>query len=131
MTEIDKSLACFVSLWRRLEPTRQLLRERHKRFCIRRVLQVWFGSEATDDFIWEVCLKAEQAGLEELPPPALYPLRHRELLRAVVAVKLGTTMCKVGTRMVDKAYSIAFPESTPLNVEKKNRRRADHPPLAR
>ena len=58
-------------------------------------------------------------GWDILPPPALYPRRHRELLRALVAVKLGISMCQVNLRALDKAYSIAFPKSTPINVNKK------------
>ena len=52
-------------------------------YRLKQVLQAlksWFGHEANDDMIWEVC--------------------HRAL---------------------DKAYSIAFPNSTPINVNKKRR----------
>ena len=124
MLNIENTQACFVQLWLRLERTRRLLHGQCRRFCIRRVLKSWFGSEATDDFIWEVCSKTvvddEQAyGWDELPLPSLYPRRHRELLRAIVSVRLGIGMRKVDLKALDKAYSIAFPQSTPINVNKK------------
>lgn len=126
MIEIRNDYECFVELWRQLERTRQMLGMQYKRFCIRRVLVSWFGSEATDDFIWEVCFNAvvdEQQlyGLDELPPPALHPRKSREFLRALVAVKLGIGMRRVKLKALDRAYSAAFPHSTPLNVNKKKR----------
>ena len=126
MIEIQNTQECFVVLWRMLERTRRLLGGQYKRFCIRRVLKTWFGVEATDDFIWEVCHTAvvdgePQKGWNELPAPSLYPRRHRELLRAIVAVRLGIGMRKVDLKALDKAYSIAFPNSTPININKKKR----------
>ena len=118
---IENTQECFVQLWLRLERTRRLLQGQCKRYCVRRVLQSWFGLEATDDFIWEVCSRCEQAGYDELPLPSLYPRKHRELLRAIVSVKLGISSCRVKLKALDRAYSIAFPKSTPINVEKKNR----------
>ena len=118
---IENTQECFVQLWLRLERTRRLLQGQCKRYCVRRVLQSWFGLEATDDFIWEVCSRCEQAGYDELPLPQLYPRKHRELLRAIVSVKLGISSCRVKLKALDKAYSIAFPKSTPINVEKKTR----------
>ena len=142
---IENNQECFVQLWRKLERTRQLLGGQYKRFCIRNVLKAWFGIEPTDDlppashltighqqaslhgprsfddFIWEVCRLCEQEGWNELPLPSLYPRKHRELLRAIVAVRLGISMCKVNLRELDAAYSIAFPHSTPINVNKKKR----------
>ena len=56
-----------------------------------------------------------------LPPPSLYPRKHRELLRAIVSVKLGISYYKVNLKALDSAYSIAFPKSTPLNVNKKKK----------
>ncbi len=111
-------------LWRKLERTRRLLGGQYKRFCIRNVLKAWFGYEATDDFIWEVCHKAlvddePQEGWNELPAPSLYPRKHRELLRAIVAVRLGISYYKIDLKALDSAYSIAFPNSTPINVNKK------------
>ena len=124
MIVIQNNQACFVQLWLRLERTRQLLHGQCKRFCIRRVLQSWFGLEATDNFIWEVCSRCEQAGYDELPLPQLYPRKHRELLRAIVSVKLGISYYRVDLKALDAAYSIAFPKSTPLNVNKKKKLQA-------
>lgn len=119
--EIQNTQECFVLLWRRLERTRRLLGGQYKRFCIRRVLKTWFGFETNDDFIWEVCTRCGQEGWNELPLPSLYPRKHRELLRAIVSVKLGISYYKVDLKALDSAYSIAFPKSTPINVNKKLR----------
>ena len=125
--EIRNDQACFVQLWRRLERTRQMLAGQYKRFCIRNVLKVWFGPQATDNFIWEVChhtiVDDEWAcGNDMLKPPSLYPRKHRELLRAIVAVSLGISLRKVDLKALDAAYSVAFPNSTPINVNKKKRK---------
>ena len=125
--KLENSQECFVRLWRKLERTRRLLGGQYKRFCIRNVLKAWFGYEATDDFIWEVCHRAAindepQEGWNELPLPSLYPLKHRELLRAIVAVRLGISFYKIDLKALDKAYSIAFPTSTPINKSKKKAR---------
>ena len=120
MIKIENNQACFVELWLRLERTRQLLEAQYKRFCIRRVLKEWFGTQATDDFIWEVCLLCQQEGWTELPPPALAPRVHREMLRAVTATYLKIGMRKVSLKELDTAYSIAFPHSKRLNVNKEN-----------
>ena len=128
---IENTQQCFVKLWLRLERTRRLFKVQNKRFCIRRILQYWFGSEATDDFIWEVCYMVSEKlvkdedddpvyGWDELPPPKIYPRKHRELLRAIVAVSLNISSCKVHLKKLDKAYSIAFPKSTPINISKKS-----------
>ena len=126
MVKIENSKACFVQLWRKLERTRQMLAGQYKRFCIRNVLKVWFGVQATDDFIWEVChntiVDDEWAcGNDMLRPPSLYPRKHRELLRAIVSVYLGLSPRKVDLKALDAAYSIAFPNSTPLNINKKKK----------
>ena len=121
MIEIQNNQDCFVQLWRKLERTRRLLGGQYKRFCIRNVLKTWFGYEATDDCIWQVCHLCEQEGWNELPLPSLYPRQHRELLRAIVAVRLGISYWKINLRALDKAYSIAFPNSTPINVNKKKK----------
>ena len=68
MISVENNQECFVLLWRKLERTRQLLWTQNKRFCIRRILQSWFGLEATDDLIWEVChnrrrRRARQVGM--------------------------------------------------------------------
>ena len=121
MMNIENSQECFVQLWRRLERTRQLLPTKCKRFCIRNVLKAWFGGEATDDFIWQVCHLSEQEGWNELPLPSLYPRQHRELLRAIVAVRTGISFWRINLKALDAAYSIVFPNSTPINVNKKKR----------
>ena len=121
MIRIENNQECFVLLWRKLERTRRLLGGQYKRFCIRRVLKTWFGVEADDNFIWEVCHRCEQEGWNELPLPSLYPLKHRELLRAIVSVKLGISYYKIDLKALDAAYSIAFPKSTPINVNKKKK----------
>lgn len=126
MMDIQNNQECFVRLWRQLERTRQHLHGQYRRYCIRNVLKTWFGYEATDDFIWHVCHLAAvddepQEGWNELPPPSLAPRRHRELLRAVVAVRTGISYYKVNLHELDAAYSIAFPHSTPLNISKKRR----------
>ena len=126
MVKIENNKECFVQLWLLLERTRRMLGAQYKRFCIRNVLKVWFGPLATDDFIWEVChhtiVDDEWAcGNDMLKPPSLYPRKHREFLRAIVAVSLGITLRKVDLKALDAAYSEAFPNSTPLNVNKKKR----------
>ena len=118
---VENNQECFVQLWRMLERTRRLLGGQYKRFCIRNVLKSWFEHKANDDFIWEVCMLCEQEGWNELPPPSLYPRKHRELLRAIVAVCMGISYWKVNLKALDKAYSIAFPGSTPINVNKKGK----------
>ena len=115
-----------MQLWLRLERTRRMLGAQYKRFCIRNVLKVWFGQLATDDFIWEVChnvaVNDEQVcGNDALPPPSLYPRKHRELLRAIVSVRLGLSMRRVDLKALDAAYSEAFPNSTALNISKKKK----------
>jgi hypothetical protein len=118
---VENNQECFVVLWRRLERTRRLLGGQCKRYCIRNVLKVWFGGEATDDFIWEVCRLCEQEGWNELPLPSLYPRKHRELLRAIVSLYTGISFYKVDLKALDKAYSIVFPNSTTINVNKKKK----------
>jgi hypothetical protein len=124
MITIENTQECFVQLWLRLERTRRLLQGQCKRYCIRNVLKAWLGLEATDDLIWQVCRAAlvddePQEGWNLLLPPTLYPRRHRELLRALVAVSTGISIRKVNLKALDAAYSIAFPKSTPININKK------------
>ena len=127
MIDIANTYESYVQLWLRLERTRQLFGMQYRRFCIRRVMRSWLGSEATDEMIWEVCQLAAVHdyepvyGLDELPPPALRPRRCREFLRALVAVRLGIGVRKVDLDALDRAYSAAFPHSTPLNISKKKR----------
>jgi hypothetical protein len=121
MIQVENTQACFVQLWLLLERTRRLLGGQCKRYCIRNVLKAWFGPQANDDFIWHVCHQCEQEGWNELPRPSLYPRQHRELLRAIVAVRTGISFYRVDLKALDSAYSQAFPHSTPLNVNKKKR----------
>ena len=121
MITIENNQYCFVQLWRKLERTRRLLGGQYRRFCIRSVLKSWFPAEANDNFIWEVCHLCEQEGWNELQKPSLYPRQHRELLRAIVAVRTGISFYKIDLKALDSAYSIAFPNSTPINVNKKKR----------
>ena len=107
MITIKNTQECFVQLWLQLERTRRLLAGQYKRFCIRHILKSWFGTQAN------VC------GYDALPPPSLCPRVHRELLRAIVSVCLDIGMRKVNLKALDKAYSIAFPNSTPMHVNKK------------
>ena len=122
MVKIENNQECFVQLWLRLERTRRLFGGQCKRFCIRNVLKSWFGGEATDDMIWEVCHLCEQEGWNELPLPSLYPRKHRELLRAIVAVRTGISFWKINLKDLDAAYSETFPHSTATHVNKKNRK---------
>ena len=127
MVKIENNKECFVQLWLLLERTRRMLGAQYKRFCIRNVLKVWFGPLATDDFIWEVChhtIVDDEwvCGNDMLKPPSLYPRKHRELLRAIVSVKLGLSARQVKLPELDAAYSIAFPNSTALNINKKGKK---------
>ena len=124
MMDLQNTQECFVQLWRKLERTRRLFKEQYTPFCIRRILQAWFGTEATDDFIWEVCNRIivddeQVCGYDVLPPPSRYPRKHREFLRALVSVTLGIGLRQVSLKDLDKAYSIVFPKSTAINVNKK------------
>ena len=123
MIQIDNTQECFVELWLLLERTRRLHLLQRKRFCIRNILKTWLGHRATDDFIFEVCLRAGLEGWNELPPPQLEPRPHRELLRALTSVTLDIGMRKVDLHALDRAYSIAFPGATPINVNKKRSKR--------
>ena len=129
--KIENTQECFVQLWLELERTRRLLASQYRRFCIRHILKAWYGTRATDDFIWEVCNRTvvddqQVYGYDVLPPPKLYPRKHREFLRALVSVTLGIGMRKVKLKALDRAYSIAFPRSTSINVNKK---KTPRPPL--
>ena len=123
--DIQNNKECFVALWLQLERTRQLFGMQYKRFCIRRVLRSWMPTEATDDFIWEVCnmtslcMDEPVYGYDELPLPSLYPRKSREFLRALVAHKLGIGVRQVSLKELDAAYHIVFPQSVPINVRKR------------
>jgi hypothetical protein len=121
--EIQNNHECFVQLWRMLGRTRRLCRLNCQRFTVRRVLQLWFDPEATDEFIWQVCNISELSGMDQLPSPRLYPRPHRELLRALVIVRLGLGASQVKLSDLDAAYSAAYPNSTPLNISRKKKYR--------
>ena len=69
-----------------------------------------------------VCHLCEQEGWNELPEPSLFPRKHREFLRAIVAVKTGISFWRINLKALDAAYSIAFPKSTPININKKGKK---------
>ena len=119
--EIENTEECFVQLWRLIRRSRRVMRLNCKHFCIRRILQLWFDGQANNEFIWQVCNMCGQCGWDRLPSPSLYPRQHREFLRAVVAVRLGTSYYQVNLRAIDRAYSKVFINSTPINVNKKKR----------
>ena len=122
MISVENSRQCFVRLWLLLERTRRLLGGQCKRYCIRNVLKAWFGPQASDNMIWEVCHQCEQEGLSELPRPKLFPRQHREFIRAIVAVRMGISFYRIDLKALDRAYSEAFPHSTAINVSKKNKK---------
>ena len=129
MVKIENNQDCFVQLWRKLERTRQLFESQHKRFCIRNILKSWFGPLATDEFIWQVCNRTivgdeQVCGNDTLQPPSLYPRKHRELLRAIVTVYLGLATRDVKLPELDAAYSIVFPNSTAININKKRKEKS-------
>ena len=57
--------------------------------------------------------------------PQLEPRPHRELLRALTSATLHIGMRKVDLHALDRAYSIAFPQATPINVNKKRSKRLE------
>ena len=48
-------------------------------------------------------------------------LVYHQYGRPLNLLKTGISFYKVDLKALDKAYSIAFPESTPINVNKKKR----------
>ena len=119
-----------VQLWRMLERTEEMLHTSCKRFCPRNILKMWYAdgilkaSPLEGDMkgaIFDVCRLAELEGYEELPSVRLYPRKHRELLRAIIAVTQGIGMRKVDTHALDRAFSQAFPYATRINVNKKSK----------
>ncbi|MBQ0056814.1 MAG: hypothetical protein KBT20_04070 [Bacteroidales bacterium] len=127
---ISNTYEGYVTLWQELEHTRQCFERQCRRFCVRRVMQEWLGNRATDDLIWEICMRAEWNGQEIhgfdlLPPPATHPRIHRELLRALVMVTHGIGKHSVNLRALDKAYDQVFPGSNALNVDRKRRKNND------
>ena len=62
------------------------------------------------------------SGSSTLPSSVDVTRKHRELLRAIVAVRTGISFWKINLKVLDAAYSEAFPHSTPINVNKKKRK---------
>ena len=124
---IENNKECFVRLWRQLERTRQYLESRRKRFCVRRILQTWFGENDSDDLIWEVCnlLSTEEQtvyGWDELPTVVEDPERNCFLLQAIVAAKLGISIYKINSKELRDAYIEAFPKRTPIQLGRQRRK---------
>ena len=119
MITIENNKECFVRLWLRLEPTRLLLEGQYKRFCVRNILRSWFGLRANDMFVWDVCSNSGLEGWQTLPSPIVCPYPLRDMLKAVVAVRMGISIKKVDVHALDAAFSVAFPNAAPLNVAHK------------
>ena len=109
---IQNTLQCYVQLWQQLELTWLELKREERRFCVRSILKRWLGKEATDDFIWEVMRHASKNGVlegwTELPQPSLHRQPLREVMIALVMVKLGIGKVRVKAREIDAAYRQAF-----------------------
>ncbi len=126
---IQNTKESMVWLWRLLVRTRKVLFVSHRMFCPLNVLKVWRDEGVIDvgnvkggveELCFEVCRLAELEGYELLRRISLYPRKHRELLRAVVAVSCGIGMRKVDLRALDSAFSEVFPYATAINVSKKH-----------
>lgn len=127
-----------VQLWQMLERTEDYLKGNYKRFCPRNILKLWHsegifkvsprgGLEGAsfhgglDGALWDVCNLSSLEGYEQLPSVTLYPLKHREFLRAIISVNLSIGMREVNLKALDRAFSIAFPHATPINKNKKGK----------
>ena len=127
--KIENTQQCFVQLWLKLERTRRLFAGQYKRYCIRNILKDWFGTRATDDFIWEVCnsiiidedMEQPVYGYDLLPSPKLQPRKSREFLRALIAVVLNIGIRKVDAKALNKAYEKAFPQGKKLKSDRKKK----------
>ncbi|MGM9697328.1 MAG: hypothetical protein ACI3Y0_01610 [Prevotella sp.] len=126
--QIEDNKDCYEQLWRNLKHARRLLWMQNRRFCVRRIIQSWFPfgiqqpsgrTLSCGEVMEQVCDLSQLCGYDLLPPPSLYPLPHRELLRAVVCVALDKGQRSIDLEALDSAYSIVFPRSTKLNVSKK------------
>ena len=74
-------------------------------------VQLWLRLERTRQLLYRQCKRFCVRRV----------LKHRDLLRAIVSIKTGISYYKIDLKALDAAYSIAFPKSTPLNVNKKKR----------
>lgn len=127
-----------VQLWQMLERTEDYLKGNYKRFCPRNILKLWHSEGifkasprggldgasshgGLDGALWDVCHLSSLEGYEQLPSVSLYPLKHREFLRAIISVNLSIGMREVNLKALDRAFSIAFPHATPINKNKKGK----------
>lgn len=127
-----------VQLWQMLERTEDYLKGNYKRFCPRNILKLWHSEGifkasprggldgasslgGLDGALWDVCHLSSLEGYEQLPSVTLYPLKHREFLRAIISVTQGIGMREVNLKALDRAFSIAFPHATPINKNKKGK----------
>lgn len=117
--KIENCASCFVQLWRRLEETQDAFEESYRRFCIRRICQVWLRERADEDFLIEVCQLSGLGGYELLPPPAQNPLPSQAFLIALVATCLHIGVNQVKKQALRAAYSEVFPHSRRICVDKK------------
>ena len=76
---------------------------------------------ATHESVLDTVAEEVEGILNERISNHVIDLQHRELLRAIVAVRLGISYYKINLRALDAAYSIAFPKSTPININKKKK----------
>ena len=56
---------------------------------------------------WQELELQEQQRRQQLCLPSLYPRKHRELLRAIVAVRTGISFYKVDLKDLDAAYPVS------------------------
>jgi hypothetical protein len=61
-----------------------------------------------------------------MPPPKMCPWKHRELLRAIVAVALKIGIRKVDAKALNKAYEKAFPQGKKLKSDRKKKNKKDN-----
>lgn len=133
MIAIENTKECYVQLWLRLEHTRQLLEQQGRRFCVRSLIRSWWPELSVDgtlyiikgmkfdDFVWEVCHATEIEGYQNLQPPSLYPRKHREIIRSIVALCLHTGVRCIDLKALDEAYTEVFAHSTPIDTMKKGK----------
>jgi len=62
------------------------------------------------------------AHLDELPSPRQHPRQHRQMLKTVLEFKLRDRYGPVNLKALDAAYSVVYPKSSPININKKNRK---------
>lgn len=107
--QIENKIEFFSSLWMKLECTWEDFNRNSTRFCPRRILQAWYGRDVDNEFISEVCLKAELLGYNVLEPPIVTSDKLRELIRAIVSARYGCGIANVLLRDIDEAYRRTYP----------------------